>query len=359
MKICFYSPYIPKHAGGGEKHLFDVALAAAQKHEVNIALPEEEALNVAKIVKKYEAFMGASLSKLSFVASPLYHGSAVQKMLWSAQYDALYYVTDGSLFFSLARKNYLHVQIPLLLDKSSFVERLKVKNWSHINTNSEFTKNVIEASWHVRVDMVLHPQVSVPKKMMKKKEQIILHIGRFFKQLHAKRQDVLIDIFRRLTERHSKVTKGWKLVLIGQVEDKEYFKELQAQAKGLNVEFMPDASHHQLEEMYKQAAIYWHATGFDVDEEKHPEKVEHFGITTVEAMAHSVVPVVLGKGGQPEILGELADDLAWSTKEQCLTITADLLKNKALYTDMQAAVFKRASTFDSTLFTAKVEEMFS
>ena len=100
-------------------------------------------------------------------------------------------------------------------------------------------------------------------------------------------------------------------------------------------------------------------TGFDVDEKEHPEKAEHFGITTVEAMAHSAVPVVLGKGGQSEVLGDLAPDLTWSTKEQCLTITAELLKNKELYAEMQAAAFKRAGTFDTAVFTAKVEEMFS
>lgn len=359
MKICFYSPYIPKHAGGGEKHLLDVALVAAKKHQVVIAIPEEKESDIPEIVSKYEEFMGTSLSDIQFVKAPLQNGTILKKLVWTAGFDALYYVTDGSLFFSLARKNYLHIQIPLQLDKSSIIERLKLKNWSHINTNSEFTKKVIEKSWHVHVDTVLYPQVQVPKKLIKEKDKVILHVGRFFKHLHAKRQDILVDIFRRLTERHPKVTKGWKLILVGQVEDQKYFEELQAQAKGLPIEFVPNATHSQLEEYYKKAAVYWHATGFDVDEEKNPEKVEHFGITTVEAMAHSVVPVVLAKGGQPEILGELGTELSWSTREQCLTITAELLKNKQYYQTIQQAAFKRAFLFDSTLFVAKVEELFS
>lgn len=355
--MCFYSPYIPKHKGGGEKHFFDVALVAAQTHRVFIALPKES--QIAEYISKYEQFMGKSLDSLTFIESPLYSGSFVERLFWTSQFDGMYYVTDGSLFFSLAKKNYLHIQVPLLLNKSSALERLKLLNWQSKNTNSEFTKRVIEKSWNTKVSMVLHPTVDIPQRLPKQKEKHILHVGRFFRQLHAKRQDMLITIFRELIERHPGRTKGWKLVLVGQVEDEAYFKELQKQAKGLPVEFMPDASHRELKEQYKQASLYWHATGFDINEELHPEKVEHFGITTAEAMAYGVVPLVLGKGGQPEVLGNLASELSWSTKEQCIGLTARLLKDPARIEALRDAVKNEAQRFSAEEFTNKVGKLFS
>lgn len=359
MKLCFFSPYIPKHMGGGEKHFFDVALAAAKEHDVFVALPEDSEDAVADYRSKYEAFMGQSLDSLTFIVSPLYGGSFLTRSLWTAQFDGLYYVTDGSLFFSLAKKNYLHIQIPLLLDKSSVVERLKLWNWGSKNTNSAFTKKVVEKSWNTQINMVLNPTVSIPKRLPKKKEKIILNVGRFFTQLHAKRQDVLISAFKELRERHPSRTKDWKLVLIGQVEDEQYFAELQAQAKNLPVVFVPNASHQELREYYKKASVYWHATGYDIDEATHPEKVEHFGITTAEAMAHGVVPVVLGKGGQPEVLGSLAKELSWSTKEQCIALTARLLKDTASLEEIRELVKQEAERFSHQVFTKKVKELFS
>ncbi|MBU4190339.1 MAG: glycosyltransferase, partial [Candidatus Thermoplasmatota archaeon] len=60
------------------------------------------------------------------------------------------------------------------------------------------------------------------------------------------------------------------------------------------------------------------AAGFGVDEEKEPEKVEHFGITTVEAAAAGCVPVVIRKGGQPEIVKEGINGLLWEKEEELI-----------------------------------------
>lgn len=356
--LCFFSPYIPKHQGGGEKHFFDVALAAAQHHTVAIALPKDEFAKKDTIIKKYEAFLGVSLANLNFVSSPLMEKNFLQKLLWTAQFDGMYVVTDGSIFFSLARKNYLHIQIPLILDKSSILEKLKLANWKYKNTNSEFTKSVIEKSWQTKVSLVLHPKVSIPSRLPKQKEKIILHVGRFFTHLHSKRQDVLIDIFRELVSRHPARTKGWKLVLVGQVEDADYFANLQQQARDLRVEFIPNATLKQLTELYKKASVYWHSTGYGVDENKYPEKVEHFGITTAEAMAHGVVPLVLAKGGQPEVLGSLAKELSWATKEQCIALTAEILKDHKKLAFLRDRVKMEAARFSDEVFTAKVQKLF-
>jgi hypothetical protein len=150
MKICLYSPYIPKHFGGGERYLFDVALSFANNHQVSIAIAANHKSDLANIKKKYEQFLGEDLSKIKFIISPLGgNSSALEKLLWTRNWDIIYYLTDGSLFFSLAKKNILHIQFPLRLNKNSPIKKLKLQNWQVKNTNSNFTKGIVEPSWPI------------------------------------------------------------------------------------------------------------------------------------------------------------------------------------------------------------------
>jgi len=361
MKICLYSPYIPKHAGGGEKYMLDVATALAKKHSVSIAVPQQYAGD-ASIVKKYEIFLNRSLDNISFVPSPL--GSTanfIKKLFWTRQFDVMYYLTDGSLFISLAKKNILHIQFPLKLDKSSALEQFKLKRWQVKNTNSQFTKKVVEASWPTEIDLVHNPLVDVAEiksvAASIKKEKVILSVGRFFRQLHSKRQDVLIDIFRKLVTKYPQETKGWKLVFIGAVEDREYLSQIKRKKRDLPIEFYHDLDRKELLKWYAKASIYWHAAGFDVDQEKHPEKVEHFGISTAEAMAAGCVPIVHGKGGQIEVMGEKLTDLLWSEENECLEKTKKVMVDLKLRKKYQDIAKKQVENFDKNIFEKKLFNM--
>ena len=77
-KVCLYSPYLPKHFGGGEKYLFDVALALAERYEVFIAISQSEnaefahsAEGFAVIKQNYERFLHRKLDSLTFIPTPL------------------------------------------------------------------------------------------------------------------------------------------------------------------------------------------------------------------------------------------------------------------------------------------------
>lgn len=360
MNVCFYSPYIPKHFGGGEKHVFDVAVEVAKKHTVSIALPEAiSQQEYATIKKKYEEFLNYKLEGISFVPTPIPTGSFLTKLLWTAQFDYLYYATDGSLFFSLAKKNNLHIQIPFTQQKNSFMERLKLLNWNIKNTNSHFTKSVIEKSWRTKVDLVQTPLVSLKEiPFSKKKEKVILNVGRFFTQLHSKRQDVLVRIFKKMHDEYPQELKGWKLVLVGSVEDQEYLQKVIKLAHGYPIEIKTECSRTELITLYQSAAIYWHATGFEVDQDVSPEKVEHFGITTIEAMAAGCVPIVIAKGGQIEILGTNLQDLLWNTLEECSATTISVVTNQKLREAYQAKSFQQVKNFSKEVFVQKVWQMF-
>lgn len=362
MKLCFYSPYFPDHFGGGEKHLLDVATVASQEHDVSIAIAPNKVSSdrsIYKIQQQYEQFFGQSLESISFIESPLGTAeSAVEKLLWTGQFDGMYYVTDGSFFFSLARHNYLHIQVPLKI-KFSPLQRIKLNIWQHKNANSEFTKECIEREWQTTVQQVIYPSVDLELfKNTQEKEKIILNVGRFFKQLHSKRQDVLVANFSQLVSQYPKETKGWKLVLIGAIEDQQYFEEVQNLATGLPVEFKTDVNRTDLVAAYKAASIYWHATGYDVDEQTNPEKVEHFGISTVEAMAAGAIPVVQYKGGQKEILGEELKELGWITRNECVATTKSIIGNTELQERLRSQVTQRVQRFGIPLFSKKVLQLF-
>src|SRR5579859_6870882 len=139
MKICLYSPYVPKHVGGGEKYFFDVAKVLADEgHDVSVGVHETD-FDPVKIRAKYEKFLNYSLSAVQFISTPIgTSANFLQKLFWTKLFDVFYYATDGSLFFSLAKKNIVHIQIPFTKPKNGLVERLKLWNWRVKNTNSGF-----------------------------------------------------------------------------------------------------------------------------------------------------------------------------------------------------------------------------
>src|SRR5207245_8469233 len=51
----------------------------------------------------------------------------------------------------------------------------------------------------------------------------------------------------------------------------------------------------ELRTWYAKAAVFWHACGLD---EREPHLIEHFGMTTVEAMQNRCAPVVFDEIGR-------------------------------------------------------------
>lgn len=363
MKIAFFSPYLPKHTGGGEKYLFDCALLAAEAgHEVFMTISSEELLEgqeLAEIKNKYEQFLDCSLSTIKFVASPLFTGVGfIKKLLWTKQFDCLYYQTDGSLFFSLASKNILHIQVPLVIGKPNLIQKLKLANWSIKNSNSIFTKTHVERLWRTKIDFVHQPYVDLPPlEQARPKEKIILSVGRFFAQLHSKRQDVLVSFFREMWANHSQELESWRLVLLGQKEDEEFAAKVAASVGDLPITILHDVDRSQLLAYYHKASIYWHATGYGIDEFLEPEKAEHFGISTLEAMAAGAVPIVINKGGQKEILGTKLQDCLWNDETECLAKTLNLIKNESQREELAAQAKLRSQQFSKEKFKKTLLEM--
>ncbi len=64
------------------------------------------------------------------------------------------------------------------------------------------------------------------------------------------------------------------------------------------------------------------------DENVHPERFEHFGITTVEAMAAGCIPVVINKGGQKEIINNGYDGFFFKDWQELKDITIKIIRGE-------------------------------
>jgi glycosyltransferase involved in cell wall biosynthesis len=150
---------------------------------------------------------------------------------------------------------------------------------------------------------VIYPPVEIDQELIGQKKNIILSVGRFFGYLREKKHQMMIETFSALREEGK--LKGWDLYLAGSMGegDKAYVDELKAMASGLSVMILPNIAHEDLKHLYGMSKIYWHAMGY---QEEDPTKMEHFGITTVEAMAAGA-GVVIG-GNNPGYVSVLEND---------------------------------------------------
>lgn len=353
MRIGVYDPYLDD-VGGGEKYMLTAAECLSQDNEVTIFWDNIADLELAK--KRF----GFSLSKVQ-IASDIFSSKAgfIKRLLASQKYDAILFLSDGSIPFLFSKKLFMHIQRPISGAGRGLKNRLKLSRVTKVFCNSYFTKSFIDKQLGIE-SLVIYPPIELhPKKT--EKENIILNVGRYRVMdvtvgvKDYKKQYVMVDAFKKM----SKKTPEWRFVLAVSVKenDKEDFDALVKSTANFPIEFLVNKTNDELWDIYSKAKIYWHASGYGEDLEKHPEFAEHFGISTVEAMGAGAVPVVISAGGQKEIVEDNVSGLLWNTLSELEEKTLLLTKENKILESMSHEAVKRARDFEGKRFCDEIKKM--
>jgi glycosyltransferase involved in cell wall biosynthesis len=236
-----------------------------------------------------------------------------------------------------------------------------VNSYSTIVAISQYAADWIRKRWD-RHSEVLYPpcdDMGPPSA----KEKIILHVGRFIAdsvedERHHKGQYVLLETFKRMTDLYQ---QGWELHFIGSLssdgKSRTFADALMRAAEGLPVFFHFNSARQELRELYRRAAIYWHATGYGFDANKYPSKQEHFGISTVEAMSAAAVPVVYATGGQKEIVTDEVNGYWWTDIDRLVSQTRRLANDPALCSELGRQAVLSSKQFSRETFVANINQL--
>ncbi len=333
-KVALYDPYLDT-LGGGEKYILSILeVFAEQRYEINIFWDK----NLTKEITYRFSF--SFIDKIRWLPN-IFKNLSTLKTLGTLQtlktlstYDYFFYVTDGSYFFSGAKKNFVYAMIPdKKLYSKNIINRFKLFNY-HFITHSLFTQKWLKKfGIESKVIMPYLDNKLINKNIdFSKKEKVILSVGRFFSHLHSKKQDLMIKTFKNLKDR-SKKFADYKLILVGglKTEDQEYFNSLKkTSGNDSSIIFKPNMSLYKLYELYELSNYFWHFTGYGIDENKNPELVEHLGITPLEAMASGCLTFCYSAGGPKEIIDDGKNGFLFKEAQELIDKMTKVDSNKPL-----------------------------
>lgn len=347
-----FDPYLDT-LGGGERYFFTFALALQQYgYKVEIAWNNKE------ILVQAETRFGLVLNQLEINTDAYINCSKkttlLERFKFTSNFDLIFWISDGSLPFLFSKNNLVHFQVPFTqIGGNSIINLIKILFINFFVYNSKFTSAVLEKKLGKSKSYILYPPIDVNQFSPGKKKKMILSVARFDSPSHSKRQDVLIRAFRELSLQQN----NYELCLAGGLKSKDYKIEvLNKLAKGLPIKIVINPSFDIIKKLYAEAQFFWHAAGYGVNEYKHPENVEHFGMTTVESMSAGCVPIVINKGGQKEIVskgtGILVEDISGLVKQ-----TVRLIKDNELVESYKKSAIKRSKLYSIEAFNKKINSL--
>jgi GT2 family glycosyltransferase len=371
-KVCIYNAYLPT-MGGGENltvHMIAYINSIFPYASIDVLCHETEAFDKSKFAGKtfiqmLEREFGLSIKNttIRLVDIDFNKKASLRSLLYThrlssitKEYDLFINNTYSSLVPAYSKVNIYSCMFPLNLDRpvTSLMALFRklfyksfLRSYDIFLSISQYTQKWVDEYWKVN-SFVLYPPVKTKSVSINlHKENIIIHVGRFFAGGHNKKQDIMLKSFIELYDKGW--ARGWKLVLIGRKHTDEasssYIHSLEQAAKGYPVQLMYDTSVDELQNLLDKAKIYWHATGYDEIPNINPEKFEHFGLSTIEAAQFGAVPVVFNGGGQPEIIKHAKNGFLWDTTDELMGYTKLLIENEKVWNDLSKSAFASMKIF--------------
>ncbi|MDH4198021.1 MAG: glycosyltransferase family 4 protein [Candidatus Aminicenantes bacterium] len=231
--------------------------------------------------------------------------------------------------------------------------------YTYVVYNSRYTAGWVEKLWRFTPHRHIYPPVDLEGTASAgAKKKLILSVARFEPE-GTKRQREMIEAFLKLDRLHPDIVKDWKFVLVGGSEPKNrYLDKLEGLVRGAprrNVELRVNIPAAELRALYGDASLFWHMCGVFHD---HPSEVEHFGMTTVEAMENRAVPVVYAGGGLKEIVEHGVDGFLVRTTGELLDYSLRLIRDPALVEKLGNAAHVKAQNFSRAKFEERVRAFF-
>ncbi|MBW4081590.1 glycosyltransferase family 4 protein [Paenibacillus sp. S150] len=386
-RVLVLNPYLPT-LGGGEKHMGYLCKFIESYYEdvtIDIMVHNYNNVNIHSIdyptINDLEERFGIRLEKTKILKMDLPPANTLTSHYKNKRYieriTKKYDLFINFMFLSKhvgkAEKNIYFCMFPPQKYKfSKFPQNIigssldfQFKNsYDYFITNSLFTNHWQQHYWDTgKKNKPIYPPVFSETEMVKadlsKKENVILSVGRFFVGAHNKKQDTLVDFF---IANHT-MFEGWELHLVGALSnnphDVDYVKSIKNKIKDYPVHLHINIPLVEVDELYSKAKLFWHATGLDEESDMFPDKMEHFGITTVEAMSNGVVPIVINKGGQTEIVNHRKDGFLWNSREELLEYSLELISDSNKREILALQAIERAEFFSVENFYKHNEEIFN
>lgn len=230
-------------------------------------------------------------------------------------------------------------------------------SYDQIISISQYTQSWVKKLWG-RDSQILYPPVEIDSLRDGPKREMVISVGRFFTGNHNKKQ---LEMVRAFKEIYRKGKRGWEYHLVGGVEDikehRRYLQQVRRESEGYPIYIHENASWEELVRLLSQSKIFWHASGLGEDENKHPDKFEHFGITTVEAMASGCVPVVIARGGQREIVQDGVDGFLFEDWPGLVETTVRLMEDQELLHKVGHKAKEKSNRFSVQSFVRHLEDI--
>ena len=370
MKIAIFSPNLSRKCiGGAEIYALFLAAVLSENNEITIFTCYNPSHNY-DINKVYDKYGSPHFNTVFVKYIPTGHEhikELVDLLLEpmrhkiSKEYDLFINATQNrlkapsklpSIHIIHFPDNNLDKFFPRFIAKR--LNRRYADSYSLYLPNSQFTQYYFKKYWG-KESKVLYPPIimqPITDEEFSEKENVILAVDRLVRDKN------ILEMINSFITLCNEYKNDYKFVIIGASNPKQmdYYDQILKTISGKPIELYSDLDLKELQSWYKRAKIFWHAKGYGVDEDD-PFHMEHFGMTTVEAMINGCVPVVINKAGQKEIIENKEQGFKWDTLDELINYTKRLINDDNQRLEMAKASRERGKQFMLPVFSKKANQI--